>query len=212
MSVITISSPQRLDGLANFERFGPAVELYALLTRTRFSSTRIHMDSRPHAGLRLGTRVGVTTTCRWWRAKPSDQSLRSTKRNRPLTSLVLNPAISTFARATGKVAGKAMRRTLTLVLMFFDAIIEPRAMMERRQAIASAAGAAPNQKRHDTENRRRVIAVVASHTSHATLSHDVHRRPAGAGNPHFLLLKPALPSKWRAARGCDYPLTDGSGS
>jgi hypothetical protein len=33
--------------------------------------------------------------------------------------------------------------------MFFDAIIEARAMMERRQAIGFAAGAAPHQKHHD---------------------------------------------------------------
>jgi hypothetical protein len=41
--------------------------------------------------------------------------------------------------------------------MFFDAIIEPRAMMERGQAIASAAGAAPNQKRHDY-SRKKIVA------------------------------------------------------
>jgi hypothetical protein len=43
-------------------------------------------------------------------SEPTDQSPRSTNRNTSLTSLVLNPAISTFARTTGKVAGKAVRR------------------------------------------------------------------------------------------------------
>ncbi len=66
-----------------------------------------------------------------------------------MTSLILSPALSTFARATGKVAGQAMRRTLALVSMFFEAIVEARAMMARRQAIGSAAGAASNERRHD---------------------------------------------------------------
>jgi hypothetical protein len=68
-------------------------------------------------------------------------------------------------------------------------------MMERRQATGSAAGAASNEKRQEPGEHRPpgVIAVVASHKLHARLS---HHRPAGAGNPHFLLLKPTL-SSWR---------------
>jgi hypothetical protein len=67
---------------------------------------------------------------------PQDQSPRSNKEEQTLTSLGLNPAISTFARVSGKLAGRAMRRALTLVLMFYGAIIEARAMMEgaRRSA------------------------------------------------------------------------------
>jgi hypothetical protein len=49
-----------------------------------------------------------------------------------MTSLILGPAPSTFARATRKVAGQAVRRTLTLISMFFAAIVEARAMMARR--------------------------------------------------------------------------------
>jgi hypothetical protein len=66
-----------------------------------------------------------------------------------VTSVILNPAISAFARATGKVASRAIRRTLTLVSMFFGAIVEARAMMARYQAIGSAAGAASTERRHD---------------------------------------------------------------
>jgi hypothetical protein len=66
-----------------------------------------------------------------------------------VTSLILSPALSTFARATRKVAGQAMRRTLTLISMFFEAIVEARAMMARRQAIGSAAGITANERRHD---------------------------------------------------------------
>jgi hypothetical protein len=63
-------------------------------------------------------------------------------------SLILSPAISTFARATAKVAGRAARRTLTLVSVFFAAIVEARAMMARRQAIGSTAGAVSTERRH----------------------------------------------------------------
>jgi hypothetical protein len=66
-----------------------------------------------------------------------------------VTSLILSPPLITFARAIGKVAGRDVRRTLTLVSMFFAAIVEARAMMARRQAIGSAAGAASNERRHD---------------------------------------------------------------
>lgn len=61
-----------------------------------------------------------------------------------MTSLILSPALNAFARATGKVVGQAAR-TLTLVLLFFEAIAEARAMMARRQAIGSAAGVATNE-------------------------------------------------------------------
>jgi hypothetical protein len=67
-----------------------------------------------------------------------------------VTSLILHPALSVFARATGKVAGQAARRTLTLVSLFFEAIVEARAMMAQRQAIGSAAGAASNERHHDS--------------------------------------------------------------
>jgi hypothetical protein len=80
---------------------------------------------------------------------PWDQSQRSTERNTSVTSLILSPALSTFARATGKVVGQGMRRTLSLVSMFFAAIVEARAMMARRQAIGSAAGVAAKGRRHD---------------------------------------------------------------
>ena len=66
-----------------------------------------------------------------------------------MTSLILNHALSARARVTGKVAGKAARRILTLVSIFFEAIVEARAMMARCQVIGSAAGAASNQRRHD---------------------------------------------------------------
>jgi hypothetical protein len=66
-----------------------------------------------------------------------------------VTSLILSPGFSTFARATGKVADRAVRRTLTRVSMFFEAIVEARAMMARREAIGSAAGAASNERRHN---------------------------------------------------------------
>ena len=66
-----------------------------------------------------------------------------------MTSLILSPALSTFARAAGKVVGKVARRILTLVSMFFEAIVEARAMMARRQVIGSAAGAAANERRYD---------------------------------------------------------------
>jgi hypothetical protein len=66
-----------------------------------------------------------------------------------VTSPILNPALSVLARATGKVAGQAARRTLTLVLLFFEAIVEARAMMAQRQAIGLAAGAASNERHHD---------------------------------------------------------------
>lgn len=87
-----------------------------------------------------------------WRrppAKPSGQIIKINKGKTSVTSLILTPTLSTFARATGKVAARAMRRTLTLVSMFFTAIVEARAMMARRHAIDSAAGAAPNERRHD---------------------------------------------------------------
>jgi hypothetical protein len=67
-----------------------------------------------------------------------------------MTSLIFNPAISTFARATWKVASQATRRILTMVSMFFEAIVEARAMMARRQASGFAAGAASNERRHDS--------------------------------------------------------------
>jgi hypothetical protein len=70
------------------------------------------------------------------------------KRNTSVTSLILNPAISTFARATGKLAGRAARRTLALVSMFLEAIVEARAMMAQRQAIGSTAGAVATERRH----------------------------------------------------------------
>ena len=73
-----------------------------------------------------------------------------------MTSLILSPALSMLARATGKVAGRAMRRTLTLVSMFFEAIVEARSMMARRQAIRSAAGVAANERRHDSRPERAV--------------------------------------------------------
>jgi len=66
-----------------------------------------------------------------------------------VTSLILNPAISALVRATAKVAGQAARRTLTLVSMFFEAIVEARAMMARREAISSAAGVTATGRRHD---------------------------------------------------------------
>jgi hypothetical protein len=65
-----------------------------------------------------------------------------------VTCLIIKPALSASARATGKVAGQAARRTLTLVSLFFDAIVEARAAMARRQAIGSVAGAASNERHH----------------------------------------------------------------
>jgi hypothetical protein len=58
----------------------------------------------------------------------------------------LNPALSAFACATGKVAGQAARWTLTS--LFFEAIVEARATMARRQAIGSVAGGASNERHH----------------------------------------------------------------
>jgi hypothetical protein len=77
------------------------------------------------------------------------------KRNTSVTSPIFNPAISTFVRATGKVADQTARRTLTLVSTFFEAVVEARAMMARRQAIGSATGAASNERHHDY--RRQVV-------------------------------------------------------
>jgi hypothetical protein len=65
-----------------------------------------------------------------------------------VTSLIINP-LSTFARATEKVVRLAMRRTLTLISMFFEAIAEARAMMAQGGAVGSAGGAASNERRHD---------------------------------------------------------------
>jgi hypothetical protein len=67
-----------------------------------------------------------------------------------VTSLIIKPPLSAFARATGKVAGQAARRTCTLVSLFFEAIVEARATMPRRQAIGSVAGAASDERRHDS--------------------------------------------------------------
>jgi hypothetical protein len=50
-----------------------------------------------------------------------------------MTSLILNP-VGAFARTIGKVAGQATRRTLTLVSMFFEAIVEARVMTARSPA------------------------------------------------------------------------------
>jgi hypothetical protein len=72
------------------------------------------------------------------------------ERNTSVISRTLNPAVSAFARATGKVAGQAARQTFTLVSLFFEAIVEARAMLSRRQAIGAAAGAASNERRHDS--------------------------------------------------------------
>jgi hypothetical protein len=66
-----------------------------------------------------------------------------------MTSLNLSAALSGFACATGKAAGRAMRRTLVLISMFFEAIVEARAMMAPREAIDSATGAASDGRRHD---------------------------------------------------------------
>jgi hypothetical protein len=167
------------------------------LTRTRFSSPRIHMHSRPHADLWVGARVGATTTYRWGRTKPSDPSPRSARRNRAFwfSTLRSTRSLALPGRWWAKPCGALLLGfNVYLVLMFFEAIIEARAMMERREAIGSAAGAAFNEKRHDENRPPGVIAVVASHKPHARPS---HHRSAGAGNPHFLLLKPTLPSKWR---------------
>jgi hypothetical protein len=65
-----------------------------------------------------------------------------------MTPLIINHALSAVARATGRVAGQAARRTLTLVSLFFEAIVEARATMARRPAIGSVAGAASNERRH----------------------------------------------------------------
>jgi hypothetical protein len=51
--------------------------------------------------------------------------------------LIINPALSGFARATGKVAGQAVRRPLTAV---FEAIVEARATKARRQVLGVASG------------------------------------------------------------------------
>jgi hypothetical protein len=77
-------------------------------------------------------------------------------------SLTLNPALSAFARAIGKVAWQAARRTLTLVSLFFEATVEARAMMSRRQAIGAAAGAASNERRHDA--RLEAVHRLSSHS------------------------------------------------
>jgi hypothetical protein len=42
-----------------------------------------------------------------------------------MTSRILSPALSTFAR-TGKAAGQAMARTFSLISMFFAAIVGAR--------------------------------------------------------------------------------------
>jgi len=48
--------------------------------------------------------------------------------------------ISVSVRDFGKAARQATRRTLTLVLLFFEAIVDARAMMARSQATGFAAG------------------------------------------------------------------------
>jgi hypothetical protein len=47
-----------------------------------------------------------------------------------VTSPIINPALNGFARATGKVTGQGVRRTLTVV---FEAIVEAHATKARRQ-------------------------------------------------------------------------------
>jgi hypothetical protein len=102
-----------------------------------------------------------------------------------LTSLVLSPAIGTFARATKEVVGKAMRRTLTPVSRFFETVVD--AYQRWRGARRSVCSWCRIQRKplrlESTENRvdRKsspgVIAVVASTNPHAGLSHAVQRRP-----------------------------------
>jgi hypothetical protein len=65
-----------------------------------------------------------------------------------VTSLIINRTLSAFARATGKVAGQATRWTLALASLFFEAIVEARATMARRQVIGSVAGVASNERHH----------------------------------------------------------------
>jgi hypothetical protein len=145
------SPRQRSDNPTSFERFGRAVDLYALPMRTGFSPTRIYMRLRPRVCCGSDRTLGLPPNAIGGdhQQKPWKESPRSTKRNTSVTSLILSPALSTFARAAGKSAGQGMRRTLTVVSMFFTAIVEARAMMARRQAIGSAAGAASDDRRHD---------------------------------------------------------------
>jgi hypothetical protein len=135
----------------SFERFGRAIDLYAILMRTGFSSTRIYMPQPPHtrccSDRTLAHELPLAAAAQ---QSPGSNPQEQQERNTSVTSLTLNPALSAFARATGKVAGQAAWRTLTLVSLFFEAFVEARAMMSRRQAIGAAVGAASNERSHDS--------------------------------------------------------------
>lgn len=75
-----------------------------------------------------------------------------------MTSLFINPALSAFAPSTGKVAGQAARRTLTLVLLFFEA----RGTMARRLLRGRRRIQRKTSRFKTTSRRPTVIAVVAS--------------------------------------------------
>ena len=130
-------------------------DLYALPMRTGFSSTRIYMRSRPHPRCGSDRTLGRDMPLAAPPSKTPGAIPKINKRNTSVTSLIPNPAISALVRATAKVAGQAARRTLMLVSMFFEAVVEARAMMAQRQEIGSAVGAASNEKRHDY--RRQVV-------------------------------------------------------
>jgi hypothetical protein len=118
---------------------------------TGFSSTRIHMPRPPHthccSSRTLAHKLPLAATTQ---QSSGSNTQKQQERNTPVTSLTLDPALRAFARATGKVAGQVARRTLTLVSLFFEATVEARAMMSRHQAIGAAAGAASNERRHDS--------------------------------------------------------------
>jgi hypothetical protein len=57
--------------------------------------------------------------------------------------------INTSVRDFGRAAAQATRRTLTLVLLFFEAIVDARAMMARSQATGFAASVPFKERQHD---------------------------------------------------------------
>jgi hypothetical protein len=129
------------DDLVIFEQFGRPVDLYAPRMGTGFFQTRAYMRSRPHLRPHASHDMPLAATISPG-SNPQNQ-----QRNTSVTSFIVNPAIGTFARAAGKVAGRAARRSFSLVSKFFEAIVEARAMMARRQAIGPTAGTVSAQRR-----------------------------------------------------------------